>query len=399
MFRLFHLLSATMALALAANSVFALPSPASAPSDLVSRQAVSECQPVHASFDCNSKRSLTKRASVCNGDASLCDRLYSNVTYIGAHDSYAVGTLQGAVTGHNQEQTVTTQLNDGIRLLQVQAHKSSNSTSGSGIDLCHSSCSLEYGGTLESYLSKVESWLSSNPNEVVTLLIVNSDDQPVSSFGTAFSSTNLSSKAYTPSSASVSKNSWPTLGSMIDSGKNLVVFIDNSADTSSVSYILPHFSNTWENAYDQTSTPFNCTVDRINSGSSSSSLMYLINHYLDSSYTLFGTNVLVPNTAEIDTTNSYASIMQDADNCASMHANSYPTFVLTDFYDMGNGSVFQAAAKMNGVQYTAKAIGNATKSGETSKSSSSSGSQSITMVSVGNVIMAIGGLAFASALL
>ena len=81
----------------------------------------------------------TKRATACNGDASLCNRLYSNVTYIGAHNSYAVGTIAGASTGKNQEQTVTTQLNDGIRLLQVQAHKSANSTLGSGIDLCHSS--------------------------------------------------------------------------------------------------------------------------------------------------------------------------------------------------------------------------------------------------------------------
>ncbi len=154
MFRFTQLLSAILAVAFAANQASALPNPASASAHLESRQAISKCQPVHASFQCDvvqpppSERSsslddqaatLSKRASVCNGDASLCSRLYSNVTYIGAHDSYAVGTLQGATTGDNQDQPVTTQLNDGIRLLQVQAHKSSNSSSGSGIDLCHSS--------------------------------------------------------------------------------------------------------------------------------------------------------------------------------------------------------------------------------------------------------------------
>lgn len=111
MFQLTRLLSAALALALTASLVSAVP---------------------------HSER-LVKRASVCNGDASLCDRLYSNVTYIGAHNSYAVGTIDGATTGKNQEQSVTQQLDDGIRLLQVQAHKSSNSTEGSGIDLCHSS--------------------------------------------------------------------------------------------------------------------------------------------------------------------------------------------------------------------------------------------------------------------
>ena len=233
------------------------------------------------------------------------------------------------------------------------------------------SCQLEYGGTLESYLSKVKTWVDSNPNEVITLLIVNSDDQPVSSFATAFQSTGLASKAYAPGTAALAKNAWPTLGSLIDSGKTVVVFIDNSADVSAVPYILPHFQNTWENPYDQTSVPFNCSVDRINQGSSASNLMYLINHYLDSSFDLFGTTVLVPDTAQITTTNSYSSIMTDANNCASLHGQSYPTYVLTDFYDQGNGSVFQAAAAMNGVQYVAKPIGNATKSGSSSSSSTS----------------------------
>ena len=148
----------------------------------------------------------------------------------------------------------------------------------------------------------------------------------------------------------------------------MVVFIDNSADVSSVPYILPHFSNTWENPYDQTSTPFNCSVDRINQGTSPTNIMYLINHFLDSSFNLFGTNVLVPDTAQIATTNSYASIMDDANNCASLHGQGYPSFILTDFYDQGNGSVFQAAAKMNGVQYIAKPIGNATQSASSTKS-------------------------------
>jgi len=33
------------------------------------------------------------------------------------------------------------------------------------VQLCHGSCSFENGGTMEDYLSKVQSWVSSNPNE------------------------------------------------------------------------------------------------------------------------------------------------------------------------------------------------------------------------------------------
>ena len=47
------------------------------------------------------------------------------------------------------EITVTQQLNDGIRMLQMQAHMQDDV-----IHLCHSSCILYDGGTLEDYLTK-----------------------------------------------------------------------------------------------------------------------------------------------------------------------------------------------------------------------------------------------------
>jgi len=232
-------------------------------------------------------------------------------------------------------------------------------------------CAIENGGTLETYLSSVKTWLDVNPTDVVTLLIVNSDDLAASTFATAFQTTRLSSLAYAPGTAALSKSAWPTLSALISTRKPLVVFIDNSADVSTVPYILPHFSNTWENPYGQTSTPFNCSVDRIDAGSPAGNLMYLVNHYLDTSFTLFGTTVYVPDTAKLSTTNSVASVMADADNCASLHGGVYPTYVLTDFYDVGGGSVFEAAARMNGVQYTARAVGSATKGGAGSGSKSS----------------------------
>jgi hypothetical protein len=32
---------------------------------------------------------IPKRQQVCNGHAELCDRSYGNITYFGAHDSFA----------------------------------------------------------------------------------------------------------------------------------------------------------------------------------------------------------------------------------------------------------------------------------------------------------------------
>ena len=62
----------------------------------------------------------------------------------------------------NQHYDVTTQLNDGIRMLQSQGHSKSGSTN---IELCHTDCELYDAGTLLSYLQQVKSWLDQNPDE------------------------------------------------------------------------------------------------------------------------------------------------------------------------------------------------------------------------------------------
>jgi len=40
----------------------------------------------------------------------------------------------------------------------------------------------------------------------------------------------------------MSREDWPTLKEMLDSGKRVVVFMDKGAEDGSVNYILPQFS-------------------------------------------------------------------------------------------------------------------------------------------------------------
>ncbi|CAO1628023.1 unnamed protein product [Parajaminaea phylloscopi] len=316
---------------------------------------------------------VQRRATTCNGHAELCNKLYSNVTYIGTHNSYAIGKGTSNVAA-NQAQTITAQLNAGVRLLQAQAHKSTNSsTTGIGVDLCHTSCSLLQGGAIENWLTQIKTWVDANPNEVLSLLIVNSDSVSPATYAQAFESTGLASKMYSPtnpsSSGGVAKSSWPTLSSMIDSGKTVVAYLDNSADVSTTPYLLPEFSSMWENPYDQTSTPFNCSIDRSGQGEDTSTQMYLANHVLTSS-TILGT---VPNTGAIYSTNSKASVLQDANQCASQHGSSYPTFVLVDYYDRPENDVFAAAAVMNGVSFTNTTTSSSSSSSSNGNKGSSSG--------------------------
>ncbi|KAK0565027.1 hypothetical protein OC844_001426 [Tilletia horrida] len=298
---------------------------------------------------------LQPRATVCNGFAELCSRSFANFTVIGTHDSYAISPTNLAA---NQDVSVTAQLDAGIRMLQVQAHKSDNRTvRGAGIDLCHTSCSLFQGGSLEYYLSQVKSWMDKNPTEVLSLLIVNSDSLPASQFAQAFESTGLAPKSYRPPAgiAGTAKTEWPTLGALIDAGTPLVSFLASYAD-SSVPYLLDEFSSIWEPRYNQLTTPFNCSVDRIVQGYDASNLMYLANFFKDQS--VFGsTTLVIPDKKAMSTTNSMASILSNANNCASQH-NSYPTFILTDFFNTPhqNGPL-SAAAVMNGMPWTSNSTG------------------------------------------
>lgn len=90
--------------------------------------------------------------------------------------------------------------------------------------MCHTSCWLNYAGSLESYLSTIKSWLDANPGQVITLLLTNGDGVGISNFGDAFSSSGLSSYAYSPGST-LSMDKWPTIQELIDSGKRLVAFL------------------------------------------------------------------------------------------------------------------------------------------------------------------------------
>lgn len=207
------------------------------------------------------------------------------------------------------------------------------------------SCELFQGGSLEYSLDQVKAWTDEHTSDIVTLLIVNSDNLPASQFAQAFQNSNLTDKMYAPSDGNFNrtKDEWPTLGQMVDSGKTMVAFLATQANTSSVPYLLDEFVNMWENPYGQVSIPFNCSVDRIGETvSSSSSIMYVSNQFLDQE--LLG--IKVPDTDALDTTNSQNTTLSTSQQCASQHS-SYPNFILTDYSTEGDYGVLRAVAQVS----------------------------------------------------
>ncbi|GAA5866495.1 hypothetical protein JCM3774_004702 [Rhodotorula dairenensis] len=302
--------------------------------------------------------------NTCNGHAEFCDRQYSNVSVIGAHNSY--GVSKGNLAA-NQNYTVATQLDNGIRMLQVQGHMN-----GDSLHLCHTSCFLLDAGTFTSYLSTVKTWLDNNPNEVITLLLVNSDGIAPAVWAQSYSDSGLSKYVYTPANVPIGYSEWPTLQEMINAGTRVVSFLAQNADVSSVPYLIDEFTNIWETPYDVTDNAFPCTVDRVTG--SPENKMYLINHFLDVNMTVLGMTIPVPATSELETTNAVSgsgSLGAQASECAAQHGYN-PTFTLVDYYDVGDGSVFEYAAQLNGVSYAPRTIGNATTSSKGAASPSGS---------------------------
>lgn len=154
-------------------------------------------------------------SAACNGADELCSRKYSNVTFVGAHDSAFVGTE----LTDNQYISVEDQLNMGVRFLQAQTHNWID-----GIELCHTSCLEKDAGPLSDYLSTVKSWLDANPNEVLTMLLTNGDSINVANYGDLFESAGLDQYTFSPGSH-LSMDEWPTLQTMINDGHRLVVFM------------------------------------------------------------------------------------------------------------------------------------------------------------------------------
>ncbi|KAH8889383.1 hypothetical protein GQ53DRAFT_825678 [Thozetella sp. PMI_491] len=285
----------------------------------------------------------------CNNSPLLCDRKYNNITHMGAHDS---SFLRDSSTGNsiagNQYFNATVALDDGLRLLSAQVHNQNGT-----LQLCHTNCLLLDAGTLAAWLAKIKYWMDQNPNEVVTLVIVNSDNLDVAQFGAAFEASGISKYGYTPSSSSATTN-WPTLQSMITANTRLVTFVASITASSSYPYLLNEFTYVFETAFEVTSlSGFNCTLNRPASVSSASAaisagMLPLMNHFADTS---LGAGITIPDVTDVGTTNSPDTAKTGAlglhgQTCKAQWGQK-PVFMLVDFYDQGPS--ITTADNLNGI--------------------------------------------------
>jgi len=287
---------------------------------------------------------LAKRSEqLCNLRSEFCDRKYGNITFVGAHDSFASSPNPFALS-RNKEVDVSTQLRLGVRLLQAQAHMN-----GKDLSFCHTSCTLFNGGKVQDYFLKVRQFLDRHQNEVLTIIIANPENVSAYVWQPFFESTGLANMSYVPPQSPMTRDQWPTLKEMLDSGKRVVVFMDKGADEKQVPFILPQFPMMWEDAYDPTDSKFPCKVDRTAGPLLPSQQLNLMNHNLNIDLMPIGRGIRLPDRLNSPRTNSVNSIKAHASHCAPLENDQYPNFVLVDFVNIGQAVT--AVAQLNGFRY------------------------------------------------
>lgn len=291
----------------------------------------------------------------CNGYPELCNRKYSNVTYVMAHNSPFVVPNNAA---SNQMLGVTKQLNDGIRGLQFETHKPNSS---SPMMLCHTSCDLLNVGPLEDYLVTVRTWLDKNRYEVITIMVGNEDFVDASNYIAPFQNSGMIDYLYVPDAVPMGLDGWPTLGEMILTNKRVVVMLAYDANQTAIPWLLEQWNYAWQTPFSPTNPEFPCTVQRPPNQSKNVShdRLYTANHNLNLQIDdkALGLDILVPYWPQLNNTNANYTTVEGCagttvDQCTNMWGRP-PNYLLVDYYNIGNfnGSTLAAGARANNVTY------------------------------------------------
>jgi hypothetical protein len=275
----------------------------------------------------------------CNGSPALCDKPYSSITMMGAHNSpFSGGGISGTGMTSNQWPDVTGQLDMGIRFLSGQVHASFER-----VHLCHTNCFLRDAGKLTTYLNRISDWLDNNPREVVSLLLANPDGLSAAAIAWEVQQSGIKAYTYSPDSAISGKNGWPTFRQLIETNSRFILFLDSWDD--SVPYILPEWRYFFETPFSQRDPKFHqCRLDRP-LDANPDELMYLVNHTLD--FEWFGLGIAdLPDTRHAKYTNSLQTLLNHTELCRKKW-DRLPNVMLLDFVDQGE--VMAAQATINGM--------------------------------------------------
>lgn len=293
---------------------------------------------------------------VCNNSPSLCSRPYDEITYLGAHDSpFLRNADTGYSTSGNQYYNSTAQLGAGVRLLTAQVQLGGDNEDE--LHVCHTSCDLLDAGTLAEWLGEVRRWVDSNPNDVVTLLLVNGAGADASSLAQHYQTAGMTDLSYTPQGSGGATQSWPNLQTLISQRTRIMNFVADLNDNSAAPYLMNQFDYVFENNYDISSpSDFSCDINRPapligrTSQAISNGYLPLMNHFLYQSDGGSFISIEQPNATYVTTTNAPSGGLGNlgiaADTCKLYYGRA-PSFILVDFFNVG--PAIATVDRLNGV--------------------------------------------------
>jgi hypothetical protein len=314
--------------------------------------------------------------TTCNGSEALCDRPLTRVVLPATHNSMSVPS-RGWFSAE-QDRPIGGQLEDGIRGLLLDTHYADRLENGNvrtffgstaklnlaveqgdlsqesvdaalrlrdrlgyrgegerGMYLCHTFCEL--GATpLADGLKDIRDFLVTHPEDVV--VVVNQDYVTPKDFVGAIEDAGLTQYAFTPPAGSA----WPSLRTMIDSGRRLMLLAENEAGAA------PWYQLAYERLVEETpftfppgyltnpaNLPASCEPNRGPEGAP----LFLINHWVSTDP--------LPRPSDAEKVNAYKPLLERARTCERIR-DHIPNLLAVNFYRRGD--LFRVVDTLNGIE-------------------------------------------------
>ncbi|KNA24112.1 hypothetical protein SOVF_018820 [Spinacia oleracea] len=265
---------------------------------------------------------------------------FNKYAFLTTHNAFAINgehsrTKVPRITFSNQEDSITQQLQNGVRALMLDTYDFEGD-----VWLCHS-----FGGKCFDYtafepaidtLREIEAFLSSNPTEIVTLIL---EDYVKAAKGLTevFTKAGLMKYWFPISRMPKQGQDWPLVSDMVAKNQRLIVFTSMRSKEQSEG-IAYQWNYMVENQYgDGGMKAGNCTNRAESSALSVTKSLVLVNYFRS-----------VP-LKDLSCVDNSANLMKMLRTCHTAAGNRWANFVAVDYYKRSEGGgAFEALDMLNG---------------------------------------------------